>query len=182
MFTTKYILMAIFGVGLTTAAMGQGFGGNFGGGFGGNFGGNFGAGRPMQDVQAQQAMQGQYLGDLKTQLGVTDEEWNVLQPRIEAVIAAKTELNGGVPPGAIGRGMGMGRQSTGQGEIARLRRELMEMLMNPAMIPSDFASKIQAIREMRKILTVKVNDAESALIELVTPKQEAILIQRGILD
>lgn len=162
MFTRSLIFGVVIWVSVGFCAMGQG-------GMGAWAADGRGMGMAMPDAY----------GDLQAQLEATDEEWSVLRPKIEAVTAARSELNAGM----MGRGMGMGRNNSGtDGELARLRRELMEMLSNPSMLPVDYANKIRAIRDARKMVQMRLTAAQNALIDILTPKQEAILMQRGILD
>src|SRR5512133_4166844 len=70
-----------------------------GGGPGGPGGGGFGGGRPtMEQIRERMATR------MKEQLGVNDEEWKALQPKVEKVQQLQFQQNAGRMGGFRGRG------------------------------------------------------------------------------
>ena len=161
-------------------------GGRRGGGGGGGF----------DPEQFRQRMQER----LKTALGASDEEWNVLQPKIEKVMTAQRQSSGG-------RGMGMlfggggGRRGGGDGggggggggvarggpggqddsPVAQKARDLQQSIENNANA-DELKAKLTALRDARAKAREQLTQAQAELKELLTAKQEASLVVMGLLE
>jgi len=155
-------------------------GGGPGGGGGGPGGGGPGGGRPDPAAVMEQ---------LKTSLGATDEEWKVLQPKIEKINELRrSQMAGNF--GGRGPGGGPGGQAGGgnanppanESAVAKAARELREVLANQAATSDQIKAKLTALREARAKAREELVKAQEELKTLVTVKQEALLVTRGTLD
>jgi hypothetical protein len=126
--------------------------------------------------------------ETKEQLGVTDEEYQVLQPKIEAVGQIMRENMGGMF-GGMGRGRGgpgggggPGGENRPQSGVAKASQELRETLENKDASADTIKTKVEALRAAKKEAADKLTKARAELRDLLTPRQEAVLIARGILE
>ena len=142
-----------------------GFGGGppkFGpGGFGGGFGGN-----PLDNV--------------KKQLEATDEEWKVISTKLQKVITARQALNGET------RGFGgFGPPSPGGGgtsKISQAQAELKTVLADPKHTKAEIDDHIAAVRKARQQARADLQTARKELAQMLTARQEAVLISLGYLE
>lgn len=95
---------------------------------------------------------------LKDQLGVNDEEWSVLKPALEKVIARPEQ------------------------PATDPMDELRTALENKEITAEELKAKVTAVREFRTKREAERKAAREAVRELVTPRQEAILLSQGLLD
>lgn len=114
---------------------------------------------------------------LKEQLGANDEEWKVLQPKVEKVMTAQNNSRGG-GSGRGGRGGGDNQPTT---PVATASRDLRQALENNASA-EDINKKLAAYREARAKGREELAAAQKELKELLTPKQEATLVVNGMLE
>ena len=160
---------------------------------GGNNGGRQGRGNfdPAQ-------FRAQMMERLKTQLGASDDEWKVLEPKVTKVMdasrAASTNRGGFGGPGGPGGDRG-GRTRGGDTAggtpaapttpatpVAQAAQELRTVAENKASTPEECAQKLAAYRAAREKAKGEVVAAQKELKELLTPKQEAILVSTGTLE
>lgn len=135
---------------------------------------------------------------MKTALGASDEEWSVLQPRIEKVTTLQREGRMGGMMGMMGgRGRGPGRGGPGgeggergpggpeagpQSEIAKASGELRTTLADESASADSIKSKLEAYRAARKKNQEELSKAQTELRELLDSRQEAQLVMMGLLD
>jgi hypothetical protein len=127
---------------------------------------------------------------LKEQLGSTDEEWKVLQPKVEKVSTAQNNARGGGGFGGGGRGRGRdgggggggGGDNAPQTPVARASRDLRTALENKDTPAADIQAKLAAYRDSRKKANEELEAARKELKELLTQRQEAILVVNGMLE
>jgi len=181
-------VLAVLGVSLALAQQGAGPGGRRGGRRGGRF-------DPAQ-------MRQRYLERIKEQLQVGDEEWTVLEPRLEKVTTLSREASG------FGRGRMFGRRGgrqrgpgggpapagpppTGaapaapaepQSAVAKATEDLQTTLDNEEAKPEEIKAKLTALRESREKAKQELAEARASLRELLTQRQEAQLVLMGILE
>lgn len=96
--------------------------------------------------------------DLKEQLSVNDEEWTVLKPALE-------KLTQRPDPGAD-----------------TPMQDLRTLLENKDASAEDIKAKVDAVRAHRKKMDDQRKADREKARELLTPRQEAILISQGLLD
>lgn len=129
---------------------------------------------------------------MKERLGVTDEEWEVLGPKLEAVTEAQQDMRGGGMMGMMGgRGMrggmgGPGGQRGGeqaeQSELQQAQQALNQTLQNEEASADEIQDNLTAYREAREAAEEKLEEARGELKELVTARQEAMLVMMGMLE
>lgn len=173
----SYMFVACLALALAVPALAQQGGGGDQGGRGGR--GNF---DPAQ-------MRERLMNMLKERLGASDEEWKVLQPKLEKVTTAQREARvGGM--GGFG-GMGGGRPG-GEGREARVpenetamakaSRELRQVVADENATAAMITEKLEAFRAAKKKANEALAEAQKELKELLTPKQEATLVTWGMLE
>lgn len=162
------------------------------GGFQGQGGQGQGQGRGGFDPAQMRQQQAQ---QMKEELGASDEEWAVLQPKIEKVTSLQADAGGGVAGiagmlGRLGRGggnrgnvMGALRGLTGMSaEMSAALEALQTAMDNPNANDQLIKERLNAIRTLRAKAKVDLETARKDLIELLTQRQEAILFQRGLIE
>ncbi len=165
-------LAALMIVSLATAQPGGGAGGPGGGGRGG-MGGMGGRGG---------------FGITAETLGATAEEWKALEPKVQKAQQLSQQLMMG------GRGMGRGGMGGrgGEGAAAAPETELskaqaaLRALVGPEATGTPSAEAITkaltAYRQAREKAKSELAAAQADLKKVVTPKQEAILVLRNVLE
>lgn len=152
---------------------------------------------------------------LKTDLGATDEEWQVLQPRIQAVMELRAKT---MPPTGPGMGFLGGRGPEGPGRPGEMRgparregpdgmrpergREdrprlglgggvlqpmpeaiaLQKAIDDKSTSDENLEKALKAYRNAQKTNEAELAKARNELRDIVTVRQEAVLVARGILD
>lgn len=194
--TVKTILLATMAaacVFLPQSALAQQGGRGGGQGGQGGQGGRGGFGN-FDPEQMRQRMMERY----QEQLEASNEEWKVIQPLLEDVMAKQRETMGGRfggfgmmmgrPPGGPGgqdqgqppqqgrRGMRGG--DGGNPEVDALRQAL-EDKNTPA---AELNAKLKAVRDARKQAEAELKASRDKLRAVLTPRQEAMLVLMGQLD
>ena len=135
----------------------------------------------------------------RERLGASEEEWKVLQPRIEKVQTAQRNYSsggrggfggGGGPGGTGGRTRGgnpgdaqpAAATTTPESPVAKAAGELRTVTENKEAAAADVKAKLDAYRAARAKAKEELAAAQKELTELLTPKQEAVLVSMGMLD
>jgi hypothetical protein len=169
---------------------------------GGGGGGQRGQRDPAQMQQRMEQFRQQAADRMKTTLGVTDEEWKVLQPKIEEIQTLARQVQGGGMGGmggAIG-GMFGGRRGGAaagdanapaaapqpdpnrpQSDIQKKMTALQTVLANKEAKPEEITAALAAVREARVAAQAKLDAAETALRKIVTVRQEGLLVIARVL-
>jgi hypothetical protein len=133
---------------------------------------------------------------VKEQLAASDEEWKVLQPKVEKLLTAQQDARtgrGGAQGGRGNRGQrGQGGQAAqpqapatpaaNQSEVVKAAEELRVTLADKSASPEDIARKLAALHEAKEKAKVERAAAEKELKELLTARQEAILVSTGLIS
>lgn len=129
---------------------------------------------------------------LKADLSVTDEEWTALQPKIEKVMTAQRDSRGGGmmmmrggrgPGGPGGPGAGPGGDANRpQSEVATKAADLAKVVQDKDAKPDQIKTALEAYRAARAKARESLEAAQKELKELLTPRQEAVLVSNGMLD
>jgi hypothetical protein len=151
-----------------------------------------------QDAQQQQGRRGrgnfdpaqmrQRMEDrMKEQLGVSADEWKVLQPKLEKVMTARRDTMGGFGFGGRGgrnRGADQGAQPSDRQEskVAKAQNELRTTLDNSSASSAEIDAKLKALRSAREQARKDLAAAQRDLKEVCTPRQEAVLVLDGWLE
>ncbi|QOV89191.1 hypothetical protein [Humisphaera borealis] len=134
----------------------------------------------------------------RERLGASEEEWKVLQPRIEKVQTAQRNYSssgrggfgggpGGPPGGPGGRTRGGDAQPAGattpaESPVAKAAAELRAVTENKEAAAADVKAKLDAYRAAKAKAKEELALAQKELTELLTPKQEAVMVSMGMLD
>lgn len=111
----------------------------------------------------------------KERLGATDEEWAVLQPQIQKVM----ELQMRNRPGTGGR---RGQPQPGAPAAMPEAEALSKTLDDANASPERIEKAIDAYRDARKKNDAALKEAREELREMLTIKQEGVLVLSGMLD
>ncbi|OHB68013.1 MAG: hypothetical protein A2Y76_09525 [Planctomycetes bacterium RBG_13_60_9] len=109
--------------------------------------------------------------NLRRQLRISDEEWTVIKPRLQAVY----DLVHPQPQ----MGPGNARPTT---EIEQRSRDLRELLRDEKAPADQIKAKLTAYRAAREKTAQELIRARQSLRLLVTLRQEAVLVLNGLLD
>ena len=132
-------------------------------------------------AQARERMEAR----MKEQLGVSDDEWKVLQPKVEKVMTAQRDARGGGGFGFGGRG---GRRGGGGGdqqpttETGKASADLQTALENKDTPADEIAKKLAAYREARDKGRAALQASQKELKEILTQRQEAVMVNMGMLE
>ncbi len=178
--------------GLSLAQQG---GGNQGGGRRGGQGGGPGGGPGNFDpAQFRQRMAER----MKEQLGVDDQAWKVMEPRLMKVMELNRQANAGNRGmfGMMGRGGRGGpggdqgpqadRRGRGpQGEQTALEKAMTQLrttLENQSATPEEIKTQLTAVRSAREKARQELAVAQQELKKILTLRQEAMLVEMGQLE
>ncbi len=164
----------------TTSAQTAGGGGGPGQGRRGGFRGN-----PQRFMQM---MQQRMLDRIKKQLKVSNDVWAVLKPRVQKLQQMEfqnrmSHFMGG--PG--GRRFGPGRRGPGMfnqtaNPVMTAEQNLRKTLQDKNAKPSQIKAALAALSQARKDAKMKLDAAQSDLRQLLTIRQEAVLVLDGLLN
>jgi len=138
---------------------------------------------------------------IQQQVGFTDDEWAVVEPKLWRVLALQVDSGSG-PLGSMMGNLRGGRGGAGGGRggfnmnmiISQLfnngtpspamtkREELQTMLDDPDSTPNAFRVKLEEYRAAVKKVKEQLTSAQADLQSVLTVRQEATLMQMGFLD
>ena len=194
--TVKTILLATMAAAcvlLPQSALAQGRGGGQGGP--GGQGGRGGVGN-FDPEQMRQRMMERY----QEQLEASNDEWKVIQPLLEDVMAKQRDAMGGRfggfgmmmgrPPGGQGgpggqdqaQGQGQGRRGMRGGDANAEVEALRQALEDKNTPAAELNAKLKAVRDARKKAEAELKASRDKLRGVLTPRQEATLVLMGQLD
>jgi hypothetical protein len=146
----------------------------------------------MQRNQAkiQKAMQMAFLKDLQEPLGASDEEFAVIEPLLEKVVDAQRESDGGMArfrrfAGAMGQQNASqnGRQnSPPPSPVDQASTDLQAAVDDPNSNEDKIKTRLDALRQAKTKASQDLDVARNALRSVLTTRQEAVLVDRGLLD
>lgn len=170
-------ILAVLAVVAVAALAGSVYAGEAGGGGRGGRGGG-----PGGADYRQRMMDG-----IKSALVATDEEWKVLQPRIEKVSTLNRQLQGTGMMGMFRRNRGGDVAGGGEApapttELEKKTQELEKLLENKDAKPEDIKTRLTALRDERAKAKEELEKAKKELRETLTLRQEAQLVLLNMLD
>lgn len=115
---------------------------------------------------------------IKETLKANDEEWKVLQPRIEKVTDLAAQRRA---PLMAGRLQG-GEDSADLSPVRKAMQDLRAAANDEEAGAKDISEKLQALREARNKADTQLEEARESLKEILTKRQEAQLVIMGILE
>jgi len=185
----RWLLVAalVLTMGMSASAFAQAQGGQ-----GGNNRGQNGGGRQRGNFDPAQ-MRERYMNQIKEQLGSPDDEWKLIQPRLEKVLNAQRETRssrggfgnrgGRTRGGNNGDNNANNQQNTRpQTAVSQASDDLRKALEDKSTPPEEITKKIAALHEAREKAKADLAAAQKDLRELLSVRQEATLIESGILD
>jgi ElaB/YqjD/DUF883 family membrane-anchored ribosome-binding protein len=133
---------------------------------------------------------------MKQALGATDEEWKVLQPRVEKVQTLSRQSRGGGGPGFMSSrgGPGGGRGGPGgsdrggppsdqpQSDVEKAANALQKVLDNKDAPVEEIKAALAALRDARAKAKQELETARKELREVLTVRQEAQCVAMGLLE
>jgi len=136
---------------------------------------------------------------MRQSLEASEEEWKVLQPRIEKVQTLSRQTRGGgmgfMMMGMAGRRGGPGPDrgppdrpgadrppDRPQSEVEQKTEALQRVLENKEARADEIKAALSALREARAKARAELEAAQKELRDVVTVRQEAQLVTMGILD
>jgi len=160
---------------LPVVSMAQDQGGNRGGD--NNRGGDRGGPGGFDPAAMRERME-KYM---KEQLGnPTDEEWKVIQPKLEKVSTLSRESRGGMMFG--GRDRGSRDSSQPKSDVQKAQSELKDTLDKKDASVEDINAKLAALRSAREKARTDLKAAQKDLSEVLTARQVAALVMMGMLE
>lgn len=148
----------------------------------------------MGDPQQMQQMMSDRLRDI---LGISEEEWTVIGPKVLKVLSLNMESRGNPmrmflgrpgsqgPGGQAGAAQSMRRRFTGNtqpGPMDLAMEELQKLLEDENSDAGKIKQAVTKIRKEREKNEQEIARAKKELRELLSVRQEAILISMGLLD
>jgi len=134
-----------------------------------NAGSNAGRLQVMSEQMAQQ--QQMVFESLRTQLQISDEEWPVVRPRLQAVY----DLVRPVP--VFGP-----RNAQPATPVEQRSRELREVLGNKDAKAEEIKPRLTALRAAKEQARQELVRARESLRQIMTVRQEAVLVLNGLLE
>jgi hypothetical protein len=131
---------------------------------------------------------------VKQVIGASDDEWPVLRPRVEKVLAHLREVNAGrdlrplkakepkakdAKPGEPPLAPAAPKPAS---DVADRSRDLLQAVADQQVPVGDVRARIAAIRQARAKARGELAKAQEELRELLTVRQEAVLIVVGVLE
>ncbi len=108
---------------------------------------------------------------MKDQLGLSDQQWSVVKPRLQTVY----DLVHPRPPM-------MGRNEPPKTEVEQRSRELREVLRDEKVEADQIKAKLTALRAAKEHAVQQLINARQNLRQVITLRQEAVLVLNGLLD
>jgi len=132
-------------------------------------------------------MRERMMNSYKEMLAVNDDEWTVISPLLQKVMDVQRQTR---VVGGFGFGGRRGRRGNDQptedaanlSPIEKAAQELRTVLENEAATADDIKAKLTAYREAREAARTELAKAQQALREVLSVRQEAQLVMRGLLD
>ena len=129
---------------------------------------------------------------IKQALGASDDEFAAIQPKIQAVMQDQRDANprtfgmfggrgGGPGGGRFGGGGGFG-PTTEPSVVQTALQDLQTTLDDQNASPDAIKAKLDTLRQARTKARQDLAVAQADLKSVLTQRQEAILVLRGLLD
>lgn len=124
---------------------------------------------------------------MKESMGATDDEWKVLQPKLEKVMTLQMQSRmGGMMGGRRGGGPGGPPGGPGgdqaQSEVGKAGAELRAVLEDKDAKAEAIKPKLEALRAARAKAREELAKAQKDLRDVLSLRQEASLVSMGMLD
>ncbi len=129
-------------------------------------------------TQMQATMQSAAMNRIKQQLEASDAEWKVLQPKVQKVLLAFAAAS---PPGqGAGMSMMMGAP-VGVSAVAKATKDLRAAVKDPNTSAETFSTRLRIWRDAHERAKTDLAAAQKDLTDVLTVRQEAVLMQMGLI-
>lgn len=128
------------------------------------------------------AMQERMMNMMKERMGASDEEWTIIQPRLQEVMEIQRNAMGGGMRAMFGRGRGDQNTETPTEPVEVASKELQDTLEKESPTTAEIKAKLAALRGAREKNKQKLVTAQQKLKEVLSVKQEAMLVMMGMLE
>jgi len=129
------------------------------------------------------AMQNRMTEMMKERMDATDEEWTIIKPRLEEVTKLSRNAGGMRGMGGRGRGNRGGQEAEAPTEPVQIATaDLQKTLDKEAPTAAEIKAKLTALRGAREKNKQKLVTAQQKLKEVLSIKQEAMLVMMGMLE
>lgn len=122
--------------------------------------------RAMQDWQRERIME-----NLKQRLEVSEEEWKVVQPRLDMVFFLRNPPMSFAPEDICASAL-----------VHRLTAELQQLVNTKGTKPEEIKAKLTALRAAKERVRHELSRAQQNLRQIMTIRQEAVLVLNQLLD
>jgi hypothetical protein len=133
--------------------------------------------------------QARMLERMKETLEASDEEWKVIEPRVEKVLtlSRQTRVMAGFgqrfrPPQEQATGQQATGQQAEQTQVEKAQQDLRTVLENKQAKPEEIKQKLTALREAVEKAKQELAKAQQDLREILNVRQEAQLVLMGLLN
>ncbi|MEW6202236.1 MAG: hypothetical protein AB1546_09690 [bacterium] len=124
----------------------------------------------------------QMMGRLKENLKATDDEWKVLEPKIEKLSTLQRETRMDGMRAMFGSRRGQENEQQPTTELGKKTAELQKLLSDEKSGTEDIKAALKAVRDAREKTKVEITTAQNDLRGVVNVRQEAQLVMMGLLD
>lgn len=128
-------------------------------------------------VKMQTTMQSATLNRIRDQINATDQEWAVIEPKVMKVLNALADTSAPAQRGGMSMLMG---GTLGSGLVTHATSELRAAIADPHTSQQTFALRLQAWREAHSKAQANLAAAQKELVDVLTMRQEAELMQMGL--
>jgi hypothetical protein len=129
---------------------------------------------------------------MQRQLNSPDDEWVVLEPKVTLLEETQAAMQTSSRMYSTGRGgtRGGGLTAGGSGSsyasslsaLQSAMMDLAEALADPASSEAQLTQRLAAVRKARVAAKKEFEDAQKALMPYITIRQEAVLVDIGLMD
>ena len=132
------------------------------------------------------AFQARMMEQLKGNLKATDDEWKVLEPKIEKVQTLQRQMRMDGMRGMFSSQRGSGNEQptppAPTTEIGKKTAELQKLLADEKSSLADIKAALKAVRDAREKVKADIAAAQKDLRDVVNVRQEAELVVIGTLE
>ena len=144
----------------------------------GGQGGPGGGQRRFDPAQFRQRM----LDRMKDELGASDDEFKAIQPKLEKVFELQRDARGGGMRGGRRGGPDAAATDQPKSAVQKAQEDLRKTLENKDAPADEIKTKMVALRDAKSKAKEDLVKAQADLRDLLTQRQEAVLVMAGLLD
>ena len=119
---------------------------------------------------------------MRQSLGATGEEWTVLEPKIEKVQNLAMQVRGGMMMGMGMVMMGMTARGAEPTDVMKASQALTKVLQDKDATAGEIKTALQVLRDAKAKAKAELEQAQKELKEVLSVRQEAQLVQMGLLE